>query len=138
MTHSPPRHPALGLAGTVLLALALGGCAGKLPDLRPDQGATTQTFQGNYEALAACVADAGERATGGAPTLKVDRATKTATVRRLVPPSPDPAYELRFVQSGVTRVTVTGSGSSTAQDGTRSYAFLWQHVDLCATNQMAP
>ncbi len=126
------------LVTATLLALTLSACASKLSDLRPEQGATTQSFQGNYEAIAACVADAGERAAGGAPLLKVDRASKSASVRRLVPPATAPVYEFRFVQTGVNTVTVSGSGSSTTDDGTRSFAFLWTQVDICATNQMAP
>lgn len=139
MTTSHQRRGATHrLVMATLLALMLSACANQISALRPEQGATTQSFQGNYEAIAACVADAGERAAGGAPTLKVDRASKTAIVRRLVPPATVPVYEFRLAQTGVNTVTVSGSGSSTADDGTRSFAFLWTQVDICATNQMAP
>ena len=126
------RHPAL-----LLLGVAVSGCAG-LGQPTVAQGPATQTVMGDYEIIATCVAAAGENSAGGAPTLRVDRARKVATVRRVLGASNELQYEVVFTQTGAATVHVEGRGGAATQDSGRGLGFLWPQVGLCATSVMAP
>lgn len=131
------RLPDTRCAALLLFAAALGGCS-SLGGPGPASGAASETVAGNYEVLAGCVAEAGDKSVGGAPVLRVDRERKVATVRRVLQPSNALQYELSFTQSGAATVQVEGRSVAASSDATRAFAFVWPHVGLCATNVMAP
>ncbi len=125
------------IAITALTPILLAACAGLGQPVGPS-GATSQTVLGNYEAMASCVAQAGQSATGGPPALRVDKAARKASVYRTTGPATEAEYDIGFTQTGATTVQVEGRASATAKDGGRALAFLWPQVAICATNLTAP
>lgn len=120
----------------VVAGLVLTGCGG-LDVLRGQPGPRSETVLGNYEAVAACVATEGQKAAGGAPTLRVDRAKKTAVLQRMLA-SNEVQYEINFVQYGSTSVLVDGRDLSVTKEGASGIDFLWPHVAFCAASLSSP
>lgn len=132
MTTAP--HP---LSTAALLAtLALAGCASVSAPPLPAE--TRLTVMGRYENLAGCVAEAAEKGVGGAGALRIDRERQLATLRRETLATGALQYEIRFTQTGATTVQVEGRSAAAPNEGASAFAFVWPHVGLCATNQMAP
>lgn len=120
------------LAALPLLLIA-AGCA-ELGDLRATPPALTQTVRGDFEAIAQCVADAGERTTGqGVPTLRIDRARGIARLYRIIEGGSNAAaYELSFQQQAGRAVLVEGRGMATVRGRAFPFEHLWPHVARCA------
>ena len=137
MTTAPARPRLLASPLTALLAAqALVGCATvSAPSLPTDMHLTVM---GRYENLAACVAEAAEKGVAGAGALRIERERQRATLRRDLSASGPPQYEITFTQTGATTVQVEGRSAAAPNEGARAFAFVWPHVGLCATNQMAP
>lgn len=136
-TTAPARPHSLAKPLPVLLTgLALAGCASVAAPPLPTE--TQVTVMGRYEVLAGCVAEAAEKSVVGAGALRVDRERQQASVRRVASAAGEPQYEITFTQTGATTVQVKGRSIAAPSDGARAFAFVWPHVELCATNQMAP
>lgn len=137
MTSDPfRRKPASRRLAALLASLVLAGCGTvSAPTLPADN---QLTVMGRYDSLAGCVAEAAEKSVAGAATLRVDRERRQATLRRVAATSADALYEIRFTQIGATTVQVDGRSAAAPKDGAQAFAFLWPHVELCATHQMAP
>ena len=137
MTTAPARPPPPAAPRPPRQAcLALGGCASiAAPPLPTDN---QLTVMGRYENLAGCVAEAAEKSVAGAGALRVDRERQMATLRRTPAASNELQYEITFTQTGATTVQVVGRSAAAPHDGARAFAFVWPHVGLCATHQMAP
>lgn len=136
-----PRPPARlsrpGLALSGAICLVLGACAGPLlPVQAPGDGRLT--VQGQYEVIAACIAEASQKSQAGAATLSVDRAARLATVRRVQQPSNQAQYQLGFQQTGATTVLVEGRALANGPEAANAFAFLWSQVESCARDRMAP
>lgn len=136
-TTAPARpHPLATPLPALLATLALAGCASVAAPPLPTE--TRLTVMGRYENLAGCVAEAAEKSVVGAGALRVDRERQQASVRRVTSAAGQPQYEITFTQIGATTVQVEGRSTAAPSDGARAFAFLWPHVEQCATNQMAP
>jgi hypothetical protein len=125
---------------TVLVAtVALAACANPARLLPGSPTTASLSVAGNYEAIAGCVAEAGEKtAGGGTPELRVDRKRQRATVRRVLQPSNEVRYDISFVQTGASNVQVDGKATPGSREGAAAFAFLWPQVSQCATHLMSP
>lgn len=134
-----PSRTARSKWAVVLATVALAGCANPARLLPAAPTGASLSVAGNYEAIAGCVAEAGEKsATGDAPALRVDRARQQATVRRVLQPSNEVRYEISFTQTGANDVQVQGQATPGSREGAAAFAFLWPQVSQCAMHLMSP
>lgn len=135
-TVSPRPHLLVRPLPAFIATLALAGCGTVSAPPLPTE--TRLTVMGRYENLAGCVAEAADKGVAGAGSLRIERERQRATLRRDLSAAGPPQYEITFTQTGATTVQVEGRSAAAPNEGARAFAFIWPHVELCATNQMAP